>query len=192
MNYRAYQVAPEYQQAPDFTGMLNDTIAITGNYDFRGFTMETFLHVQTALEYGENPIEENEAGFNEWEKLIDDYSQQLHPDEKTFCAAFGLLTGEKWAYTELRGCSQRDWQGCYYVASAWADDTLEALEMEYFNTGSEWRVEDENGDEIYIYCHGSNDDANRAEIASAINADISNVIMYKFAGWKRAPEYMEV
>lgn len=191
MKYKAYQVAPEYQTAPDIMDIVDDTIAITGNRYLRDFTPDAFLQAQAALEYGENPAEEGAPDYDKWESLIDDYSQQAHPDEETICAALELLTGEKWAHKVLCGDSQGDWQNCYYVASVWAREALDATETEYFNTGTEWRVVDEDGDEGYTYCHGWRDEDNRAEIADTMGVGAADVTLYKFAGWARTPKYEE-
>ena len=72
---------------------------------------------------------------------------------------------------------------------------LDNFETEYFNTGAEWRISenDPDGDEnYYFYSHSWSDDGTRAEIAAAAGVDPGDVILYSFTGWSRTPEYMEV
>lgn len=107
------------------------------------------------------------------------------------------MTGERWKAFEIRGCCQSDWQRGY-CPEAWSREELEAFETEYFNTGSEWIIHDEDGEpespeEINgysVYCHGWNSDQIRKEIADAAGeTDPAAVVLYEFTGWSRSPEY---
>ena len=192
MKIRAYQVAPEYQEAPALEDMFDDSIIIAGNDRLNGWETEYYKTVYNALFEGVNPCEEGEENFDAWERLINDSTEQAISDDKAICKGLELLTGEKWAYTELRGTAQREWNGCYYMADIWTRVQLNAVEMEYFNMGAEWRIKDEDGEEWgNTYTHSWDDEENRAEIASVIGVEPEDVTLYLFEGWTRTANYKE-
>ena len=192
MKIKAYQVAPEYQEAPTLEDMFDDSIIITGNNRLTGWETESYKTVYNALFEGVNPCEEGEENFDAWERLINDSTEQVISDDKAICKGLELLTGEKWAYTELRGTAQGDWNGCYYMADIWTRVQLNAVEMEYFNMGAEWRIKDEDGEEWgNTYTHFWTDEENRAEIASVIGVEPEDVTLYLFDGWTRTANYKE-
>lgn len=193
MKIKAYQVATEYQAGYMLEYMCDDTIIIAGNNYFIGHETDTYSIVRNALCNGENPCEEDEESFTVWEKLINDSTEQIISDEEAICEGLKLVTGEEWNYRELRGCSQGDWNGCYYAVSAWTLDALNVLEMEYFNIGAEWRLEDEDGEDWgNIYTHFWTDEENRTEIAKFIGVDPEDVTLYLFDGWTKTAKYKEV
>ncbi len=192
MEIKAYQIAPEYQEAPLLSDIADDTIIITGNDRLCGHETEAYHIAWGAVYCGNNPCEEGEADFGKWEKLIADCSEQRKPDNVTFCAALELITGEKWSYTELCGTCQSDWNGCYYLSDIWTSEQLKALEMEYFNTGTEWKIIDEDGENWWrTYTHHWSNDENRVEIANVFCVDPCNVKLYLFDGWTKTAEYKE-
>ena len=193
MKIKAYQVAPEYQEAPALEDMFDDSIIITGNDRLNGWETESYKIVYAALFEGVNPCEEGEENFDKWERLINDSTEQAISDDKAICKGLELLTGEKWAYTELYGTTQSDWNGCYYMADIWTREQLDAVEMEYFNMGTEWIIKDEGGEEWgNTYTHFWTDEENRAEIASVIGVEPEDVRLYLFDGWTRTANYKEV
>lgn len=192
MKIKAYQVAPEYQEAPALEGMCDDSIIIAGNDRLNGFETELYKIVYAALFGGVNPCEEGEENFDEWERLINDSTEQTISDDKAICKGLELLTGEKWAYTELHGTAQGDWNGCYYVADSWTHEQLDAVEMEYFNIGTEWCLKDEDNEEWgNTYTHFWTDEENRAEIAAVLGVEPEDVTLYLFDGWTRTANYKE-
>ena len=192
MKIKAYQVAPEYQEAPALEDMFDDSIIIAGNNRLNGWEPEYYKAVYAALFEGVNPCEEGEENFDEWEHLINDSTEQDISDDKAICKGLELLTGEKWAYTELHGTSQSDWNGCYYASNVWTHEQLDAVEMEYFNTGTEWSIKDEDGEEWgNTYTHSWDDEENRAEIAAVFGVKPEDVTLYLFDGWTRAAKYKE-
>ena len=192
MKIRAYQVAPEYQEAPALEDMFDDSIIIAGNDRLNGWETEYYKTVYNALFEGVNPCEEGEENFDAWERLINDSTEQAISDDKAICKGLELLTGEKWAYTELRGTAQGDWNGCYYAVNVWTHEQLDAVEMEYFNMGTEWSIKDEDGEEWgNTYTHFWTDEENRAEIASVIGVEPEDVTLYLFDGWTRTAKYKE-
>ena len=192
MKIKAYQVAPEYQEAPALEDMFDDSIIITGNDRLNGWETESYKTVYSAILEGVNPCEEGEENFDEWERLINDSTEQAISDDKAICKGLELLTGEKWAYKELRGTVQGDWNGCYYAVDVWTHEQLNAVEMEYFNMGTEWSIKDGDGEEWgNTYTHFWTDEENRAEIAAVLGVNPEDVTLYLFDGWTRMANYKE-
>lgn len=137
---------------------------------------------------------------NAWPGLLRRYIDESSLDNAFICDALGLITGRAWDWCTLRGCCQSDWQYCIYPADEWNGASLERLEAEYFNTGSEWIVHDDqdapDGPEdingFSVYCTGWNDDQLRQEIADAAGGRPEDVTLYKFTGYTRRAEYEEV
>ena len=68
----------------------------------------------------------------------------------------------------------------------------EYFEIEYFNTGKEWRLEDEEGDDFgNVYTHEWKDDERKREIAENIGVDPGEVTLYLFDGWTKTAKYKE-
>jgi hypothetical protein len=110
------------------------------------------------------------------------------------------LTGGNWIQTTIRGCCQSDWQDIIYDSEKYTRDDIQRLEIEYFNTGSEWIIHDENTepktpDEISgysVYCYGWNGEQIRAEIADAAGVKPEDVVLFKFSGYTQTAKYEEV
>jgi hypothetical protein len=228
MKIYAKQVPPEYQESPLFwDDSTLEGIYIGGNRRLKshGFEEIDALHVGMAEAAGDLyqakkgrlpgfsfadtlreliPRESGDYTRAErltWRDILDDESAlYCHRKYEKFCQALELLTGKKWKFYTLRGCCQSDWQYCIYPADEWNAANLERLEAEYFNTGSEWIVhEDENAPETpedidgySVYCTGWNDDMIRQEIAEAAGGAPEDVTLYKFTGYARRAEYEEV
>lgn len=130
--------------------------------------------------------------------LFHDYGRgRSSEDDRIFLEVLSIVTGKKWAYKDVRGTCQGDWNGLYYPVDEWSREGLDALEMEYFNTGTEWIIHDEdntpNGPEdiqgYSIYCYGGTMEEIKEEIAEAGGVAPSEVILYRFKGWIRTEEY---
>lgn len=131
---------------------------------------------------------------HEWRLLLEE--DELNDDG--IIKALQLLTGKSWKAFTIRGCCQSDWQTGFCTVEDWNGDALQNFEMEYFNTGSEWIVHDEetepeNPEDITgysIYCHGWNSEQIRQEIADAAGeSDPAAVVLYEFTGYTKTPEY---
>lgn len=119
-------------------------------------------------------------------------------EESIICEVLEVVTGKSWSYRMIRGCCQGDWQKILYPSDEWTSESLEVFETEYFNTGSEWIVHDEdtepeNPDDISgysVYCIGWNDDKIKAEILEAAGGSSEDeVILYKFYGYRNILVY---
>lgn len=194
MKYKAYQVAPEYQESPldvdDFENM--DGLIVYGN----AHTTPDFDNVIDGLTMGEfDPTSYPEGisidDMRNLDMLASKFCDSLNP-QKVIALALSVWTGSKWEYKCIKGSAQSDWQYVYYRADLWTDKELEYFETEYFNTGEEWRVIDEEGEEVYYYTHEWSDIYKTRELAKNIGCNVQDLTLYAFDGWERTPRYKEV
>ena len=207
-----------------------DNIAVFGNRDYVEHLPEIVQRVREILNNGElADILENVKVWGDWYKNATEAITEYLPPESgkrystnaihalreltvnfsrcrsceedgIFCKVLSIVTGKKWDYSTIRGCCQGDWQEVFYPVDEWDKAALEAFEVQYFNTGSEWIVHDEaespeSPDEINgfsVYCIGWNTDAIKAEIAEAAGGSPEEVVLYQFSGYSRTPIYEEV
>lgn len=129
-----------------------------------------------------------------WAEILERYDERGSAEENaSLCYALSLITGKEWEWCDLTGTCQGDWIECFYMVDMWGREALEVLEAEYFNTGTEWHItEDENDLGYYQYCTGWNDTMIRNEIAETTGANPSDIVLLKFAGWTRTASYEEV
>ena len=195
MKIKAYQVAPEYQESPlsSFDDWL-EGLEIYGNKDYKRHTSETFDEVLNCLDYGDF----SDFGFTGYkaerlEELYNKYGTGRVDDEAIIAEALSIVTGQEWKYKEISGCYQSAWNYIYYRPEEWTEKALEYFEIEYFNTGDEWRIEDEEGDDLgSVYTHEWDDDEQKREIAENIGVDPGDVTLYLFNGWIKTAKYKEV
>ena len=195
MKIKAYQVAPEYQESPLYLfDEWMEGLEIFGNKDYKRHTSATFDEVLECLEYGD---------FSEFEftgykakrlgYLCNEYYTQGANNEAIIAEALSIVTGKNWEYRQISGCCQSDWNYIYYRPEEWTEKSLEYFEIEYFNTGDEWRIEDEEGDDLgSVYTHEWNDDEQKREIAENIGVNPDEVTLYLFDGWTKTAKYKEV
>lgn len=164
----AYQIAPECQESPLFFGDMLDSqieyfgIILTGNSDYNEHCPARFVE---ALE---------RAKYNGWS------------DDK-FCKILSKLDGREYTCSYLRGCCQSDWVMAYYPSVC--KKLMELFEVEYFNTGTEWCIDD-GYDAYHVYVYdGWNKDTYAKEIAEAIDEDVANIEVHEFVGWSQSPLY---
>lgn len=191
MKLKAYQIAPEYQEAP----MLEDFVGleICGNRYYARHTSDEFDDILHELEFGRDfsGWTISDADREELAELVDKYGSPRAQDEKILARVLSIVTGQHWEYMEVLGSFSGDWQGVYYNTSVWTPEGLRVFEMDYFNTGREWRVVGDDGDECYIYTYGDTSDEIKAEIADAMGTSKDNVTLYYFDGWTRTEKYKE-
>lgn len=217
----AKQVPPEYQESPLFMWEeWPENIFVFGNHHYNQHA-ERLEEIRRGLEEIADEWEElHNGGSRYYSSWIDALNDIFPPDEtrgeytraerlelaklaaqyewagssaenNILCAALGIVTGHEYAAGTIRGCCQGDWQEIIYPAE-YGREWLETFEAEYFNTGSEWCIkENEDDPGYYQYCTGWNNDLIRAEIASAAGVTPENVILYSFTGWSRSAEYAE-
>ncbi len=133
---------------------------------------------------------------------VTDYAEARRGTEETsaLLRALAVVTGKEWDMRTIRGCCQGDWQEVYFPVDAWSREALDAFEIEYFNTGSEWIIHDEteapeSPEDIIgfsVYCHSWNNDGIRAEIAAAADGKAEEVKLFEFSGYTKNAHYVEV
>lgn len=135
-----------------------------------------------------------------WRQLFRDWESNpwdgRNADRRTL-EALELITGEPHSVKTLRGCCHGDWVSCYYPRNKYSSKDLEKLEMEYFNTGEEWTIydQDPDGDEtpgnsFIMYVYSWREEEKREEIASAAGwGTAEEVELYPFTGWSRSPKW---
>lgn len=192
MKIKAYQVAPEYQESPLclFDEVL-EGMEICGNKDYKRHTSATFDEVLECLEYGNfSDFEFTGYKAERLEELCNKYGTRGADDEGIIAEALFIITGQKWKYKQISGCCQSEWNYIYYRPDEWTAKALEYFEIEYFNIGNEWRIEDEEGDDMEnVYTHEWNDDERKREIAENIGVNPDEVTLYLFDGWTKTAKY---
>ena len=221
----ARQIPPEYQESPLFYDTWPENVFVFGNRDYNQHA-ERLEEIQRGLEDISTTFDDIRAGYLPGEnlhavlwyhlprddgrgysraerlelvKLAKQYTESSagsYDEEQALLLTLELVTGTEYESGTIRGCCQGDWQNIMYPAEygrAW----LEHFEAEYFNTGSEWMVHDEEGEpespeEISgytVYCHGWSYDQLRAEIADVAGCDPADVVLYAFSSWSRSANY---
>ena len=147
--------------------------------------------------------------LEQWKEILSfDYSKpgSRLAEENMKCKALSLLCNQEYAYQEIHGVCQSDWQRCYYPKDE--ENLLGDLEMQYFNTGEEWEVGDAaeieeqglpapaNGNEVYdlmevstsYYIDGS---YSRENLAKALGCKPDEIKMWRWKGYRKISEYEE-
>lgn len=135
-------------------------------------------------------------------ELITAYGENIRRDDEILTAVLSIVTGQKWSFETICGNCQSEWNGIYYPADEWDAESLAEFEAEYFNTGTEWIIDDGEFDPnisspadicgYSVYCHKYNLDGIRQEIANVANANSNDIILYEFDGYIHSPKYKEV
>lgn len=98
-------------------------------------------------------------------------------ENDTIIALLSIVTGTEFECKCIRGCCQDDWNYAYYRKADFPNG-IEWFEVEYFNTGTEWLVDDE----VSVYCHGWRDEDIAAEIAENYGCNVSELRLEYFDG----------
>lgn len=222
-----YQESPLF-----IDGCFPDNIAVCDNRDFNSHKPELFEKVQEVLEQGElAEVLEYTKDWAEWYKnateaineylslengkkysmnaihvlrcLVLDYSCcACSRKNEILCKVLSIVDGREWDFDTIRGICQSDWQEVFFPVDEWSKEALRQFEMEYFNEGTEWIVDDGefnpatdsplNINGYSIYCTSWSDEGIRKEIADAEGVDPADVVLYAFEGWSRTAQYKEV
>ena len=222
----ARQVPPECQESPlQMCSEWPENVYAFGNRQFIERT-EGLQEIRDALESITDGVEAMREGYAYtaslaeliWGELPRDSGERYTraerlelvrlAEEYTRCNSWGIqeirvilralemVRGEKYKHATIRGCCQGDWQEIIYPAS-YGDTFRDTFEAEYFNTGTEWIIHDddtepEEPDDIdgySLYCYTYNP---RAEIAEWAGVDPENVILYEFDGYTRRATWRAV
>lgn len=215
----ARQVAPEYQESLwryDIDGRYcilgnrNYVEHTTDTYDYLVGNVETWIDDWLDMHDPEatwiEPMsdgeflrfEEIEKSSNEpwtkdeikqWGRIFNGAARRYIRPE-IICQMLSLLDGGKWEQATLSGYSQGEWVECLYDTETYTDDDIKLLEIAYFNTGTEWVIDDDCG----VYCYEAGDENIRKELAEYVGCSPEEIEMHVFDGYEMVPKYriMEV
>lgn len=133
--------------------------------------------------------------------LVKAYNECSSREENNIlCKVLSVVTGRKWDWKIIRGCCQSDWNNVFYRVDDWSREALDAFEVMYFNTGSEWIIHDEDntpeGPEdingYCVYCTAWNEEGIKRELAEAAGVKPEEIVMYAFEGYAYTPVYKAV
>lgn len=150
------------------------------------------------LEYRGKPY--NTRDIHRIREALRLYGTRKHYNGEYILEMLEAITAETWHTGTIRGCCQGDWQTIYYPVKAWSTEAITIFETEYFNTGSEWIIHDENTDPdgpeditgFSVYCHGWNTEDIKREIIDAYGATDAEVILYKHTGYTKLSKWEAV
>ena len=138
-----------------------------------------------------------------WKEILDSWDED---EESVVLKALDLYYGGDWDSKQIKGCSQGDWALVYFDSSVWPKESIEALEIEYFNLGEEWicsctpitdeeaeeATEEDTEDEVWVYVYSWDEEGKRKEIADSIGCDEDEVVMFKYCGVVERSVYSRV
>ena len=215
----ARQVPWEWQESPwDDEQLKIDKAALYGNRSYGRYVFDEFEQVVKALEEMDCDDVGDDRPYSTEQEMLLDYVPPVGRDSYTdeeiktwkfasqmynqnygrneqwgICMGLTLMLGKEYDYKTLRGSCQSDWIYFIYPTDLYNDEAVRRLETEFFNTGEEWIVHDEdtvpdcpeavNGYTMYVY-----DDA-RKEIAAEAGVAPEDVVLWKYDGMRSIPKY---
>ena len=215
----ARQVPWEWQESPwDDEQLKTDKAALYGNRSYRRYVFDEFEQVVKALEEMDWDDVGDDRPYSTEQEMLLDYVPPVGRDSYTneeietwkfasqmynqnygrneqwgICMGLTLMLGKEYDYKTLRGSCQSDWIYFIYPTDLYDDEAVRRLETEFFNTGEEWMIHDEetvpdcpeavNGYTMYVY-----DDA-RKEIAAEADVAPEDVVLWKYDGMRQVPKY---
>ena len=215
----ARQVPWEWQESPwDDEQLKIDKAALYGNRSYGRYVFDEFEQVVKALEEMDWDDVGDDRPYSTEQEMLLDYVPPVGRDSYTneeietwkfasqmynqnygrneqwgICMGLTLMLGKEYDYKTLRGSCQSDWIYFIYPTDLYDDEAVRRLETEFFNTGEEWIVHDEdtvpecpeavNGYTMYVY-----DDA-RKEIAAEAGVAPEDVVLWKYDGMRSIPKY---
>lgn len=217
----ARQVPWEWQESPwDDEQLKTDKAALYGNRSYGRYVFDEFEQVVKALEEMDWDDVDDDRPYSTEQEMLLDYvppvgrdsytdeeietwkfaSQMYNPnygrnEQWGICMGLTLMLGKEYDYKTLRGSCQSDWIYFIYPTDLYNDEAVRCLETEFFNTGAEWIVHDEDtvpecaedvqGYSFYVY------DNTRKEIAEAEGVDPEDVVLWGYDGMRQVPKYKE-
>ena len=215
----ARQVPWEWQESPwDDEQLKTDKAALYGNRSYGRYVFDEFEQVVKALEEMDWDDVGDDRPYSTEQEMLLDYVPPVGRDSYTneeietwkfasqmynqnygrneqwgICMGLTLMLGKEYDYKTLRGSCQSDWIYFIYPTDLYDDEAVRRLETEFFNTGEEWMIHDEetvpdcpeavNGYTMYVY-----DDA-RKEIAAEAGVAPEDVVLWKYDGMRSMPKY---
>lgn len=140
---------------------------------------------------GRGPYTRQERA-RDWLNIMLNYGTATTDTERNdaLCDGLELMTGHVWHWSTITGSCQGDWQYCIYRADFWGPEARQALEMEYFNTGTEWLVYTDITDEVSVYCYGYTSEEIAQEIRDVFGGSPADTVELDwFDGYIQTPKY---
>lgn len=169
----------------------NEWYAIKEKSSYR--TYDTITEILNDLLCREDGKKWNTRQAHTWKEILDSWDED---EERIVLKALDLYYGGEWDSKQIRGCCQGDWALVYFDSCEWSKESVDALEIEYFNLGEEWicscapitdeeaeeATEEDTTDEVWVYVYSWNEEGKRKEIADAIGCNENEVVMFKHCG----------
>ena len=209
-----------------------DNICVFGNRDYIEHSSEIVDKIWNVLQQGElvDVLEHIKEWANYYKNATDAINDFLPPEKKTrystneihvirncvidfsccvcsreyeiLCKIFSIVTGQKWDYKIIKGYCQNEWNYIFYPVDEWTQTELNVFEMEYFNMGTEWIIDDgtfnpkydtpDNINGCSVYCTAENEDDIKKYISNYEGVNPENIVLYTFEGWNKIASYKEV
>lgn len=189
-------------------------VILTGNKDFTTYETDAFKRVLSALEYVElSDVIQNWKDWKDyyknvtdaimthvWPEYKDKYStQEIHKlkelivkyqycscrdEDDIICEVLEIVTGNPYAWMQISGCVQGEWQEVYYPCEKYDKCDLKRLEADYFGAVDQWDVYDEN-DQFVDDCFSYSDDWEKVknEIAEQIPCSVDALELQVITGY---------
>lgn len=169
----------------------NEWYAIKEKSSYR--TYDTITEILNNLLCREDDKRWNTRQVHAWKEILDSWDED---EEGIVLKALDLYYGGNWDSKQISGCCQGDWALIYFDSSEWPEESIKALEIEYFNLGEEWicsctpmtdeeaeeATEEDTTDEVWVYVYSWDEEGKRKEIAEAIGCNEGEVIMFEYCG----------
>jgi len=121
-----------------------------------------------------NKAEYSREEVAEWQELWEEWDGL---DPEWLARAMTLMTGNEWECGRLHGSVQRDIATVVYDTTKIDKKDLEILEIEFFNTGTDFQVEIDGEYELNVYCYSWDEEDMKKEIADAVGCNPEDVIL---------------
>lgn len=119
-------------------------------------------------------------------------SEQYRPDQVQSAAELlSAVTGIKFIVRDIRGCSQGDYARLIIPQDECTENKKDEIEARFFNTGTQWKIESEDGDSMYAYTWDTeSQDSQIREQCDICTAD--ELEIYAFDGWEKTAKYVRI
>lgn len=156
-------------------------------------TYDTITELLNNLLCREDDKKWNARQAHAWKEILDSWDED---EERIVIKALNLYYGGDWDSRQITGCCQGDWALVYFDSCEWPKESIDALEIEYFNLGEEWicsctpitdeeakeATEEDTTDEVWIYVYSGDEESKCKEIADAIGCNKDEIIMFRHCG----------
>lgn len=125
-------------------------------------------------------------------RAIRDYCNDKYNDElKTAVELLSAVSGIKYTMCDIRGCCQGDYAQLIIPSDECTNEAKDEIEARYFNTGTEWIIENERGEcDAHAYTWAWRDEGREKQIREQCDiSDAEELEIYEFDGWECTPKY---